>query len=438
MDQANKQRRGESPGARTDASSLTDSSMFSSLFLQRAQGFRIDFSCRNAPPRPPVGPCFVGQGLDGHLHDLANYRQHNTVEANYTWKLHTEQDLGVPLAPFAMNLGMYERPSGDPPPLHPDDEALLNWKGSMGDSTMELLQKTKDSKRAAARLALAGKAVPVAPQAPQFQKKHQSDRKKFSRVLDHGMVFFMKKTSYLSNDYTRKVHDFTSLAETKKRAADELNAKQRQLDISASVVQKSFDKFDDIELVHPSGDKKRKVEWSAPLLPNVEYWGHVFTHVVMDNPPKSGIVKRLDEAFVAHVEQRDANSRMSCQLLVPSDEPSNQYRSAAQYELDVIPLKESEDLANSNFCIWISRDEATYLPIPSRVQLSTGRPGKKNLNTRIERKAGTGHDQDYLDRMAQVDIDIAQPQNRRDKDPNDDKSRFGVLDDDDDDDDDYE
>ena len=435
MDQANKQRSGggAAPGSskKPDPPSTSETSAFSALFLQRAQGFRIDFSFRNAPPRPPVGPCFVGQGLDGHLQDLANYRHHNAVEVNYSWKLHAEQDLGVPLAPSAMNLDMYDKPSSEPPPLHPDDEALLNWKGSMGDSAMEFLQKTKDSKRAAARLALAGKAVPVASQTPQFQKKKGSDRKEFSRVLDHGMVFFMKKTTYLSNDYSRKVHDFTSLAETKKRAADELNVKQRQLDKSATVIDKGFDQ---IKLVHPSGNKKMKVMWELPLLPNVEHWGYAYTHVVMDNPPKSGSIKNLDKAFVAHVEQRAANARMSCQLLVPSDEQDTNYVSAAQYELDVVPLKESEEVANSNFCIWITKNDATYLPIPSRVQLSTGRPGKKNLVTAITKKESDGHDEEFLERMAQVDRDVAAAQPREKATNKKDDAGFGVLDDDDDDD----
>jgi hypothetical protein len=423
LDQQNKRPKKE------PTSAVSDSSAFRALFLQRAQGFRIDFSFRNAPPRPPVGPCFVGQGLDGQLQELANYRHHNAVEVNYSWKLHAELDLGVPLAPSAMNLQMYEKPTSDPPAVHPDDEALLQWKGSMGDSATEFLQKTKDTKRAAARLALAGKAMPIAPQAPQFQKKQGSARKEFSRVLDHGMVFFMKKTTYLSNDYSRKVHDFTSLATTNKRRADELNVKQRQLDKSAKSVEKTFG---EIKLVHPSGNKKRKALWDVPLLPNVEHWGHAYTHVVMDNPPKSGSTENLDKAFVAHVEQRHANARMSCQLLVPSSQQEKDYRSAAQYDLDVLPLKESEDSATSNFCLWMSKEEATYLPIPSRVQLSTGRPGKKALVTTITRKTDEEPDEEFLERMAQVDRDVSSKQETSQKD---DDAGFGVLDDDDDDDD---
>ena len=30
------------------------------------------------------------------------------------------------------------------PPMHPDDEALLNWKGSMGDTAAEQLQQKRD------------------------------------------------------------------------------------------------------------------------------------------------------------------------------------------------------------------------------------------------------------------------------------------------------
>jgi hypothetical protein len=114
-------------------------SAFQELFAQRAQGFQIDFRFRNAPPRPPVGPCFVGSGLDGVLLDTSQYRPLNSVEVNYSWKLHSEPDLGVPLAPSAMDPKSYT-PSTAQPTLHPDDEHLLEWKGSMGDTAAEELK----------------------------------------------------------------------------------------------------------------------------------------------------------------------------------------------------------------------------------------------------------------------------------------------------------
>lgn len=431
LDEQNKHKRHKKDdGTPTKASD--DSSAFQALFAQRAQGFRIDFSFRNAPPRPPVGPCFVGQGLDGQLQELAQYKNHNAVEVNHSWKLHAEQDLGVPLAPSAMDLSMYKKPGDDPPLLHPDDEALLDWKGSMGDTAAEDLQKTKDQARAAARLALQGKAVPVAASVPQFQKK-KGNRKDFSRVLDHGLVFFMKKTTYLSNDYSRKVHDFTSLAETKARTAADLNAKQRQLDRSPKAVAAGFNK---LKLVHPSGNKNRKPVSDLPLLPNVEHWGHAYTHVVLDNPPKNmEDPVKLEHSFVAHVEQRSATARMTCQILVPQD-PAEQHRSIAQYDLDVVPLKESEDSANTNFCLWISKDSASYLPIPSRVQLSTGRPSRRSAITTISRKSGADQDEEYLERMAQVNRDVSESAGGDSVYKHNSSGQgFGNFDDDDDDDD---
>jgi len=250
--------------------------------------------------------------------------------------------------------------------------------------------------------------------APQFQKKKGASRKGFSRVLDHGMVFFMKKTTYLSNDYSRKVHDFTSLAETKARTAVELQAKQKQLDRNSKNIEKTFEQVANISngkkpMVHPSGNKKIKPVWDMPFLPNVEHWGHAYTHVVLDNPPKSGTTPEvLEKAYVANVNQANATSRMVCQLLVPT-ETEKEHKAISQYDLDVIPLKESEESAHNSFCIFISATEATYLPIPSRVQLSTGRPSKKQPITTISTKAvnPADDDEDYLARMAQVDADVA-------------------------------
>ena len=85
-------------------SALPTSSAFQEAFAQRAQGFQIDFRFRNAPPRPPVGPCFVGDTLSKVLlQQSQTYKPFNAVEAQHVWKLHTEADLGVPLAPSAMD-----------------------------------------------------------------------------------------------------------------------------------------------------------------------------------------------------------------------------------------------------------------------------------------------------------------------------------------------
>lgn len=362
----------------------------------------MDFNFRNAPPRPPVGPCFVGLGLEGQLQERSQY--HPTVELNYTWKLHSEADLGVPLAPSAMDPRFYEAAKA-PVKLHPDDDALLNWTGSLGDTAAEQLKLKRDQARAAARLALKGKAPPpITPTMSQPKKK-----KEFSRVLDESMQSWMKKTTYLSNDYSRKVHDFTSLAKTKQKTAEDLEAKQAKMDFhrSAESVEKTFDQGTPI-LVHPSKPNLKPV-MEVPFLPNVEHWGHAYTHVVLDNPPKledaASLQEALDRAFVAHVEKRQL--KLTCQLLVPRNNEANEYRPMQTYDLDVVPLKE-EDAPHVHYAIWVSDKEATYLPVSSRVMLSTGRPVKAQATNIISRRAPTVEDKRaFEERTAEVDAELA-------------------------------
>jgi Fe-S cluster biosynthesis and repair protein YggX len=44
------------------------------------------------------------------------------------------------------------------------------------------------------------------------------NRRIFSRVLSEGVQSWMKKTTYITKDYSRKVHDFKSLAKNKQEA----------------------------------------------------------------------------------------------------------------------------------------------------------------------------------------------------------------------------
>lgn len=382
------------------------------MFTQRAQGFQIEFRFRNAPPRPPVGPCFVGNGLDGVLLDLAQYKPLNAVEVNHSWKLHNEPDLGVPLAPSAMDPKSYT-PATNPGPLHPDDENLLNWKGSMGDTAAEELKQRRDHARAAARQLVMGK-TPVKA----FKSKlgassasNTSSKKSFSRVLDETMQSWMKKTTYLSNDYSRKVHDFKSLAKTKQDLVEDLALREKHLAQrrSAPAISKTFEDAKAKVMQHPTKKHLTPV-MEMPFLPNVERWGTPFTHVVMDKSPGSDEAL-LGEAFVANVEKKDANARMTCQLFIPGvkEEETTNYQGIQQYELDVLPLKE-EDAPHDNFCIWVdaATKTATYLPISSRVQLSTGRPlKKKNYNMKVSRRAMNEEDQTEIDeKLAEIDADI--------------------------------
>lgn len=390
----------------SDEAAPSESSKFEALFKERSQGFEMEFAFRNAPPRPPVGPCFVGLGLDGQLQESSQY--HPTVELNYTWKLHSEPDLGVPLAPSAMDALCYQQQNTPKAKLHADDEALLNWTGPMGDTAAEELKLKRDQARAAARLALKGKTLPTVATPTLTQPKK---KKEFSRVLDENMQSWMKKTTYLANDYSRKVHDFTSLAKTKQKTEKDLEEKQARMDEhrSANMVSKTFQQTPIVK--HPSKPHLKPVS-ELPLLPNAQHWGQAYTHVVLDNPPKgedaASLQEPLDHAFVAHVEKQQANARMTCQLLVPSSQQDDEYRPMQQYDLDVVPLKE-EDAPHVHFAVWVGEDNtATYLPVSSRVSLSTGRPVKTRTTNEISRRPASQEEKRaFQERTSEVDADVA-------------------------------
>ncbi|CAJ1907107.1 unnamed protein product [Cylindrotheca closterium] len=401
-------KRSKSPGAPPPPAKK---SKFQDLFAQRAQGFQIDFKFRNAPPRPPVGPCFVGNGLEGVLHDISQYKPLNAVEVNYSWKLHSERDLGVPLAPSAMDPQLYKPPSTGTPTLDAADENLLNWKGSLGDTAAEQLKKRRDYARATARLALAGKSPSGFLEKTKSPVASASKRKNFSRVLNEKMQSWMKKTTYLSNDYSRKVHDFKSLVKTKEEQSRDLEVRHQEVSQrrSGSAITKTFQECKKAVTKHPS-KRNLKPVCEMPFLPNIEHWASPYTHVVIDKVPD----EKIDKAFVANVNRKDANSRMTCQLFTPTGEEDNQFRPIQKYELDVLPLKE-EDTPHVNYCIWIdaAAEVASYLPISSRVQLSGGRPIKKrNHIMNITRRAMTEDEKHEADeRLTEVDYDVEQKLN---------------------------
>jgi hypothetical protein len=429
------------------------SSAFQELFTQRAQGFQIDFRFRNAPPRPPVGPTWVGHSLTQVVHDVSRQYQpslQNSVEVNYKWKLHTESDLGIPLAPTAMDLKSYDEAAvvkdkqndktKSAAPLHPDDAALLDWTGAMGDTAADQLKTHRDRARAAARMAGMGKALPpmitAVPTGPQMRKAVK--KKAFSRVLNDPLQTWMKKTTYLSNDYSRKVHDFKSLAQTKQELAVDLEVKRTEHDLRRSALAIA-ESFKDLPLVHPTR-KHLKPKHVLPLLPNVENWGRAFTHVVIDKAPNLQNTTHtnvsLNQAIIANVEKLAANAHMHCQLWVPAADKDKKEKSeneneteketegdsdkdkdkkkpfepVQEFDLDVLPLKE-ENIPSANFCLWVDTKKgvATYVPLSSRVHLSTGRPIRGGGTNQVTRRPVTDQERDELEeRMAEVDEDMAE------------------------------
>lgn len=416
---------------------------------------------------------------------------------------HSESDLGVPLAPSAMDPKSYQGPKDvdnveNTPKLHPDDQALLDWTGPMGDTAAIHLKQRQDQARAAARLALAeGKGrIPkvLLPQqtsalasatSPAATSAAVSGKKAFSRVLDETMQSWMKKTTYLSNDYSRKVHDFKSLAQTKQQVAQELEEQQQKLAErrTTTAISKSF-KAVTMPPTHPT-KKHLKPKRIMPILPNVDLWGHTFTHVVMDKVTNLDLTMcDINQAMVAEVEEH--KKRMFCELWVPppkgwkdpdekkeeekvdgkekegdnqkkdkegdnkeeekgDDDNKNKekeeekeekdkkeegedgkptkenkksakdmntitYHPVQKFDLDVVTLVQDEDEPPAHFALLMDKEKdiVTYLPIRSRVQLSTARPIKRRTLHKVARREPTDEDlEEQNEKLALVDEDVA-------------------------------
>lgn len=457
--------RAKSPAPGSDSAADGGSSAFAALFAKRSEGFLVDLKFRNAPPRPPVGPCFVGTGLEGELNGRwTKYKPHNAVEANYAWRLHAEPDLGVPLAPSAMDLdGCYtdpNRPTKDargieveapgPPDLHPDDEALLNWNGPQGDSAAEDLQRRRDRRRAQALgVANVGQAGAGAAGAA-IRLANKSTPGKFkSRVLSENIQSWMKKTTYLTNDQTHSVHQFKSLAETKSETARSLETKLKSTTDLASdrqTIEAGFELAYSIATASAGARRhphKRDVTavLDCPLLPDATTWGHKYTHVVIDKPPgpvpgrkrPPPTAAQLERAFVADVAEKEVDEpemagsqdsgaaskssrEFDCNLLVPADlsaasssEPT-QYDVAQRYDMTVITLKEYDNPHNS-FILMIDEENkaVTYQTLWTRLMLGSGRPGKEMApETVIAKRAMQEEDVTAMERVvAEVDDDLA-------------------------------
>ena len=104
---------------------------------------------------------------------------------------------------------------------------------------------------------------------------------------------------------------------------------------------------------------------------------------------------------------------MSCQIVAPykNDEDIKDTVIPIQtFDLDVVPLKE-EDAPHSNFCVWVDKEKgvALYLPISSRIQLSTGRPVRGGAYQALERRSMTLTEQRQMEeRMAEIDREMAE------------------------------
>ena len=432
------------------------------------------------------------------------YKGNNAVEANYSWKLHADPDLGVPLAPSAMDQDCYVDPlkaaketsnkdaydelfgDDDEQPntknadekkgqaekeeLHPDDYDLIHWKGPMGDTAAAELQNRRDRARADAR----NRQAPGLS-APQPKKRSKEMKRKdgrmgaiTSRVLINGFDGgIMRNTTYMENDLTRKVHDFKSMVQSqneKKQKIEEMLGRDK---ISQEEkIEKSFAAANKENVfninVNVDGDgggnskpkvcmhperKGVKAIAEIPLFPDTLTWGHTLAHIVLDNLPKTGAnpknkvtSKQLQSAYIGDVSKGAQKLRMECNLFVKTgddnhdddDDDDNDgaptYSAIQKYDLDINPLKE-ENAPHANFLLAVDEEKqvASYHPISSRVQLSTGRPASFNgygagaPRKILKRELAEEELEAFEKGLADVDFDMAKKYNLGNNDGDDDR-----------------
>jgi hypothetical protein len=232
----------------------------------------------------------------------------------------------------------------------------------------------------------------------------------------------MKKTTYLANDQTQSVHAFKSLAQVKAQTDEDITKKLKENAERLSNkerIEKSFDAVNKPTTTKRKHPTKKDVEavLEIPLLPDDITWGYTFAHVVLDNLPKvegkrEFTLRQLETAFIGDVSAGKTGKSMECSLLVSDNDDSEKpvYSSIQRYDLDVVGLKE-EDAPHANFLFIVDEKNgiASYHPVSSRVQLSTGRPATGPSSERVITKMEPDeHDIVEMEkRLAEVDADMA-------------------------------
>ena len=104
---------------------------------------------------------------------------------------------------------------------------------------------------------------------------------------------------------------------------------------------------------------------------------------------------------------------MECNLIIANDDnddDQNQYNIVQKYDLDIMQLKE-QDKPHSNFLIVVDEGKgiASYHPISSRIQLSTGRPSDETGSRRVRKRALNEEEKVTIEeQLAEVDADLAE------------------------------
>ena len=148
----------------------------------------------------------------------------------------------------------------------------------MGDSAADELQSKREQARRADAAQQPGTSSNTTTNSTASSllklKKHWRN----SRVLEESRQFWMKKTTYLDNDLTKRVHDFRSLAQTKQEAFVAIDAKLKHTThklTHVDTISNSFQLPQQQSIQHPTRPHLIPL-YTYSLLPDVSTWGHDF------------------------------------------------------------------------------------------------------------------------------------------------------------------
>ncbi|CAM9605039.1 unnamed protein product [Chrysoparadoxa australica] len=276
---------------------------------QKNSEFLCTLKFRNNLPDPPLGPYFLEIPLD--FDKYMEYKP-TSLETNYKWELHCERDLGVDID--IADPRNYMVPA-NPPALHKDDEALLNWN----DTEDGAGNQREDLSRAARR-----------------------------RNVDVS-VPWLKKTVYLTNDPFDPVHKFKTERQVQLEAERQLDSelkKNKVTDRVAQVLQTFADANGKKKVEHPT-NKELAVEWVLPVLPEATLWGNTYTHLSFDLDPlmdnaipgsnKNRKRRRTERAVVNQVRQvknKNGDEFITGSYLLPRDRGSGDEGEEAKEDND--------------------------------------------------------------------------------------------------------
>ncbi|ONK59004.1 uncharacterized protein A4U43_C08F1980 [Asparagus officinalis] len=317
--------------------------------LKKPTTFLCRMKFRNELPDPTAQPKLLPV-----LTDKDRYTRYTitSLEKNYKPKLFVEPDMGIPLD--LLDLSVYKAPEV-PPPLDPEDEALLH------DSEV---------------------ATPI---------KHEGIRIK-ERPTDKG-VSWLVKTQYISPLSTdsaklslteKQAKEMREAREGRNFSLENLNSREKQI----QAIEESF-KAAKLPPVHQTNPSLKPVE-VLPLLPDLDRYDDRFVMVGFDSDPTadSEAYSKLDRSTRDEVE----SLAIMKSFVVNGSDPTKpekflSYMVPAPDELNKDMYDESEDMSYSwvreyhwdvrgddaddptTYLVNFGEEDARYLPLPTKLVL---------------------------------------------------------------------